>query len=82
MKLSKYLEQLQEFVKRHPEAKDYEVIYARDDEGNGYDTVYFGPTAGVFADDGEFYQKDNYLEYNEDETEEGYKKAENSVCIN
>lgn len=36
MKLREYLEELQEFVETFPECLDMDVIYSRDDEGNGY----------------------------------------------
>ena len=31
-------------VKNNPEIENYEVVYARDDEGNQYDKVIFTPT--------------------------------------
>lgn len=43
MKLSEYIQKLQEVVNHDPENANFEVIYARDDEGNGYQKVLFDP---------------------------------------
>jgi hypothetical protein len=67
MKLKKYVQFLDEFVKMYPEALDLEVIYCRDDEGNGFDPVKYSPTLGQFDEDGMF--KDT-------------KDDPNAVCIN
>ena len=39
MKLSEYIKELENLVKGNPQALDMEVIYAKDDEGNGYQYV-------------------------------------------
>ena len=31
-------------IKNNPESENYEVVYARDDEGNQYDKVVFTPS--------------------------------------
>jgi len=31
-------------IKNNPEIENYEVVYARDDEGNQYDKVIFTPS--------------------------------------
>lgn len=36
MKLREYIEQLQKFAEMNPETLDMDVIYSRDDEGNGF----------------------------------------------
>ena len=47
MKLSEYAAAIAEVAKKYPDAK---VVYSRDDEGNGYQEVYFTPTPGLFND--------------------------------
>ena len=59
MKLKDYLEELNKIVKEKPESLEWKVVYAKDDEGNGYQTVSYLPSYGSF--DGEdFY--DRYVE--------------------
>jgi hypothetical protein len=82
MKLKEYIEKLQELTKEKPETLEMDVIYATDDEGNGYSDVYFGPTLGVFAES-EFHSESNIKE-----DAEYYEEMEmdmstiNAVCIN
>lgn len=45
MKLKEYIEELQKIYVEHG---DIELIYARDDEGNGYDFVRYQPTKSYF----------------------------------
>jgi hypothetical protein len=52
-----------------------EIVYSRDDEGNGYQRVYYGPTKGIF-EDSEFIPADQLEDYEREENEI------NSVCIN
>ena len=75
MTLKQYIEMLQKFVEENPETLEFEVIYAEDDEGNGYGNIVYSPSKGVF-DDGEFYTEKNL--------EEGdYQPSDmNAVCIN
>jgi len=75
MKLKEFIENLTEFVKKHPEALNMEIITSSDDEDNGYNFVYHEPSFGIYDDD-EFISFDNYEDYErtEDET--------NVVCIN
>jgi len=40
MKLREFLDQLNNLVKETPEALEYDVIYASDDEGNSYHNIY------------------------------------------
>lgn len=67
MKLSRYIEQLNELVEENPEMLEFDVVYAGDNEGNAYDKVYYEPTVGYY-EDREFHQGDDY-DYN-------------AVCIN
>jgi hypothetical protein len=85
MKLSEYIEKLQEVLKEHG---DQVVIYSADDEGNHYDEVHYGPSAGSYnIDENEWTGIDDFKEHedwlNEDEDEEDHiKLTVNSVCIN
>ncbi len=36
-----HLEQLNKFAKEHPECLEMETVYAIDEEGNGYNIVYY-----------------------------------------
>ena len=71
MTLELYIEQLQKFVEKHPEALKFQVIHSSDDEGNSFHSVQFSPTLGTF-DENEL-TFDNHRELN-------YES--NSVCIN
>jgi hypothetical protein len=53
MTFKEYLDKLNKFAKDKPETLDFTVISAIDDEGNGYNPVFFDPTLGRF-EDGEF----------------------------
>jgi hypothetical protein len=75
MKLRQYLEELKEFAETFPECLDMDVVYSRDDEGNGYQRVHYGPNKGIF-EDLDFIPADQLEDY---EREEG---DINAVCIN
>jgi hypothetical protein len=66
MKLKEYIEQLQKFVEMNPETLEMDVIYSRDDEGNGFQEVHYAPSKG-FYEDMEFEESDYHV---------------NAVCIN
>lgn len=68
MKLKEYMDNLNKLVKDNPEAKEFDVISAIDDEGNGYNLVFFHPTLGVYDGD----------EFNTDVD----PKKFNAICIN
>ena len=68
MKFSKYLEQLNQLAKEQPETLDMDVIYAKDDEGNGFQQINYSPTVGEF--DGAIGEYDNC------------SKNKNAVCVN
>lgn len=77
MKLSEYITKLEGVLASCPEAKDYQVIYAKDDEGNGYGEIYFDPSVGYYDDDDrDWMSKENLME-------DGYEDLPvNSVCVN
>ena len=74
MKLRQYLDELNELVEENPAALEYEVVYAKDDEGNGFEETHYGPSMGLF-EGSEFTPADVLDE--EDRVEDA-----NSVCIN
>lgn len=66
MKISEMIKNLQEFMAEHG---DLDCWYATDDEGNGYNEVYFDPSFRyVVNEDGDMYREEEleeYLEYYE-----------------
>ena len=60
MKISEMIKNLQEFMAEHG---DLECWYARDDEGNGYQRVYFNPSFKYVDLDGEVYNDEEDLEF-------------------
>jgi hypothetical protein len=75
MTLSEFITNLQEFIEKHPEALELEVITSKDSEGNGYESVYYGPSIGHY-DDHDFIPYDRFEERDRD------KDDVNSVCLN
>ena len=70
MKLSEYITYLKALVKQNPEARNFNVVYSKDSEGNGYEEVYYQPTIGRF-ESGEF-----------EEVSRAEIDCADSVCIN
>ena len=69
MKISKLIENLQAIQK---EFGDLDCIYAKDDEGNGFNYISYNPSVGEYDSKGrEFYQDD-----------EEYEITVNAVCVN
>jgi hypothetical protein len=68
MTLKEFIEKINKVVEENPKALDYVVIAAIDDEGNGYNPVFFDPTPGSF--DGDDFETDVD------------KSQFNSICIN
>jgi len=75
MTLREFMENLNEFIKEHPESLDLQVITSGDDEGNYYNPVYYTPSTGFF-EDGEFTCSAHLEESDRDEDDI------NAVCIN
>lgn len=85
MKLKDVLKQLQELIEERPEVAEYEAVYSRDDEGNGYQTVYWTATVGHHDGEyhGEFYAEEHLNP--EDMGDDDFDANEyplNAVCIN
>ena len=77
MKFKKFVENCNKLLEEKPETGEYETVYARDYEGNGFDTVYNTPLVGVYKD------KEWYSLMDVEEEDWGYTKEDlNSVCIN
>lgn len=74
MKFKEYLEKLELLAENHPEALECEVIYAKDDEGNGYQKVICSPALSVIESLDEYYLEECAL------LEEG--GVPNAVCVN
>lgn len=51
MKLKLYIAELEKLVASNPEILEYEVVYAKDDEGNGYNIVYNTPELGMYDEE-------------------------------
>ena len=54
MKLKEYVENLNKLLEERPDTADMDVVTSRDDEGNGYNLVYFAPTIGHLDEDRDF----------------------------
>jgi len=60
---------------------DLPLIYAKDDEGNDFDYVFFSPTPGYFDDDAcEFI--DDVEDFNSMRDEDDKELTINAVCVN
>ena len=68
MKLKEYLDKLNYLVANDKSLLELEVITSIDDEGNGYNPVYFDASVGVFEDD-EFIEEDDCT-------------VPNAICVN
>ena len=69
MKLKEYVRGLKELMKDYPEAKEFDVVYSGDDEGNYFNYVNYAPSIGWYDEDnGEFYQDE--------------RRTLNAICIN
>lgn len=75
MKLKEYIENLEILIHQNPEYAELDVITAKDEEGNGYEKVYFAPTTGYLNED-EFTQQENFDDLDEEE------RIVNAVCVN
>ena len=75
MNLREYIEGLNKFAKENPETLDMLVITSKDDEGNEYNPVFFGPCKGIF-EDSDFTTTADYG------SEERHEDETNAVCVN
>lgn len=70
MTLQEYIKSLQDFAAKHPETLEHEVWYARDDEGNGYQQVYFEPSMKVLDTEEQYSDRVDYMYSSRDEAED------------
>ena len=91
MTLREFISNLNKLAEETPEALDLNVIYAKDDEGNGFQFIKVNckPEVGVIPEESyyvdSFYPKDEYtVEFLEEKLEEDpeFKVVLNAVCIN
>ena len=80
MKLKEYIENLKSLMEKYPEAKDWDVVFSQDDEGNSFHPVYYTPVVGKFWEGD--YEFRAYNENEEDMIEKISKDEINAVCIN
>lgn len=81
MKFKEYLENLNKLAEENPETLDMTVVYAKDDEGNGFQEINYAPSIGNFDHEyhGEFSSQENIAE----EPEEYPEDIEmNAICVN
>ena len=80
MKFKQYVENLNNFLEEHPELAYMETIYAVDDEGNDYHSVYNEPSLCQVED-----VNTHSLEmvgFYDDDSDEISKEDCNCICIN
>lgn len=75
MTLENYIEGLKKFVEENPETLQMQVITSKDNEGNGFNPVYYEPSKGFYEDD-EFTAYDQFEECEIDDNDV------NAVCVN
>jgi hypothetical protein len=78
MTFKEYVDTLNTMLYERPGLGNLDVVYAADDEGNGYGKVHYTPTLGFF-DHGEFTADSSFEEHQEDYGEE---LIANAICIN
>jgi hypothetical protein len=70
MKLKDYIKELNKIVKSNPAAKEYEVVYSCDDEGNAFCPVNFTPSTGEYMPDSNLFEATRTIE------------DHNAICLN
>lgn len=67
MKISEMIKNLQEFMEEHG---DLNCWYAKDDEGNGYQEVYYSPSLCYVNEYDDVFQQADYDEADEEDKED------------
>ena len=75
MKFKEFLDNINKYAQENPDSLELDVVTSKDDEGNGYNMVYYTPSKGIF-EDREFISKDQLEDYERDEADI------NAVCVN
>jgi hypothetical protein len=68
MTLKEYTENLVKLMKEKPETADLMVVTSRDDEGNGFNLVYYEPSVGIYDKEDRGFETD--------------RTPANAVCVN
>jgi hypothetical protein len=76
MKFKEFIKNINAFAKDHPETLNMQVVYSCDEEGNKFNPVFCSPSKGIYYNEGDFIDFENYDEYERQESET------NAVCIN
>lgn len=69
MKVRQWKENFDKLIEIWPEALDWDVVYSHDDEGNGFELVFFAPNVG-------HYNGYDFTPFNEGSSEN------NALCLN
>ena len=78
MKLKDFVLNLVEELENNPESGELLVVTSSDDEGNGFNEVYYEPTIGYYE-----YNKFRDLEdYKDLEFDENQIPEFNAICVN
>lgn len=67
MKLKEYAENINKLLAERPETAEFDVVTSRDDEGNGFNLVYYSPSVG---------------NYNSEDRDFKEEQVPNAVCVN
>lgn len=86
MNLKEFLKNINTLIEKDPSILEMSVITSIDDEGNGYNELYFTPSVGMFIDNEDFHScEEDYKDYKEwidsDDGELSLWKP-NAICIN
>ena len=77
MTLKEYIEGLNKFAKENPDTLEMQVVTSKDHEGNGFDTIYYPPSKGIFI-----FEDKNFIVYGQYEDWEREESETNAVCVN
>lgn len=70
IKLIDYIRKLVEIAEKHPETKEFLVISAIDEEGNGFDYPFCYPTIGTYNEESGHFEADEF------------NVESNTICLN
>ena len=76
MKLKEFIDNLHDLVKQRPEIKEFDVVTAKDEEGNGFTIVCYFPTIGHFD------KGDSDFEGENADDPDSSQKENNAICVN
>lgn len=82
MKLKEYVQNLIDLMEDHPEYGEYTAVYAKDDEGNGFQEIWATAdedSIGYF--DGEYHGDMSYKSQYDDEPDE-WDLELNAIVVN